>query len=84
MGQEPPAPPPNFQLIPVKTEQEPSPLPTPAPGPSQKPTLDILDKQVLRTVDDHAIQVRNRGPFEKHMINRACTRVMWKVLSMAS
>ena len=57
MGQEPPTAPASFKLIPVKTEKESAPPPAPAPGPHQKPTLDALDRQVLHTVDDHAIQV---------------------------
>ena len=58
MGQEPPAPPPTFKLIPVRTEKEPGPPPAPTTGSTaQKPSLEIMDKQVLVTVDDHAIQV---------------------------
>lgn len=57
VGQEPPAPPPTFKLIPVKTEQEPGPPPAPAPSSNEKPTLETMDRQVLHTVDDHAIQV---------------------------
>ena len=57
VGQEPPAPPPNFRLVPVKQEKEPE--PQPAPASSEKPTLETMDKKVLHTVDDHAIQVRS-------------------------
>ena len=55
VGQEPPAPPPNFRLVPVKQQKEPE--PQPAPASSEKPTLEAMDKNVLHTVDDHAIQV---------------------------
>jgi hypothetical protein len=55
VGQEPPAPPREFQLQPVTAEK--TSAPAPAPATKQKPTLDTIDKQVLHTVDDHAIQV---------------------------
>lgn len=55
VGQEPPAPPREFQLQPVTAEK--TSAPAPAPATKQKPTLDAIDKQVLHTVDDHAIQV---------------------------
>ncbi|XP_062611451.1 uncharacterized protein LOC134273277 isoform X2 [Saccostrea cucullata] len=59
VGQQPPTAPSTFKLVPVRTEQEKAPPPvapstTPA---SQKPSLDQIDRQVLHTVDDHAIQV---------------------------
>ncbi|XP_052771924.1 uncharacterized protein LOC128211311 [Mya arenaria] len=58
VGQEPPAPPPTFKLIPVKTEKDAGPPPTPQAATShQKPSLENIDRQVLHTVDDHAIQV---------------------------
>jgi len=58
MGQEPPAPPPTFKLQPVKTEKDAGPPPAPQTATShQKPSLENIDRQVLHTVDDHAIQV---------------------------
>lgn len=58
VGQEPPAPPPTFKLIPVKTEKDACPPPQPQTATSHvKPSLETIDRQVLHTVDDHAIQV---------------------------
>ncbi|KAK3603019.1 hypothetical protein CHS0354_037766 [Potamilus streckersoni] len=57
LGQEPPAAPPTFKLIPVKSEQETAPPPKPAAGHQGIPSLEAIDRQVLHTVDDHAIQV---------------------------
>lgn len=58
IGQEPPAAPPTFKLIPVKQEKDTAPPPTPQTAVTHvKPSLEALDRQVLHTVDDHAIQV---------------------------
>lgn len=59
VGQQPPTAPSTFKLVPVRTEQEKAPPPVaPSTAPStQKPSLDQIDRQVLHTVDDHAIQV---------------------------
>lgn len=59
VGQQPPTAPSTFKLVPVRTEQEKPPPPVAPPaGPSNlKPSLDQIDRQVLHTVDDHAIQV---------------------------
>lgn len=55
VGQEPPAPPSEFKLQPVTAEK--TAAPAPGPATKQKPTLDAIDRNVLHTVDDHAIQV---------------------------
>ena len=71
MGQEPPAPPPTFKLIPVKTEKDTAPPPTPQTATTrQKPTLETIDRQVLHTVDDHAIQVRYLLPSQRNSFFR--------------
>ncbi|XP_033757635.1 uncharacterized protein LOC117340002 [Pecten maximus] len=57
VGQEPPSAPQEFKLIPVKMETEEGPPPAPAAPAQQKPSLENIDRQVLHTVDDHAIQV---------------------------
>ncbi|PVD31076.1 hypothetical protein C0Q70_10353 [Pomacea canaliculata] len=58
LGQAPPAPPQDFRLIPVKQDKGDAPPPGPAAGgPQQKPSLEAIDRQVLQSVDDHAIQV---------------------------
>ena len=58
VGQEPPAPPASFKLLPVKTEKDAGPPPQPQTATTrQKPSLETIDRQVLHTVDDHAIQV---------------------------
>lgn len=58
LGQAPPAPPQDFRLIPVKQDKGDAPPPGPgAGGPQQKPSLEAIDRQVLQSVDDHAIQV---------------------------
>lgn len=57
MGQSPPQAPNSFTLIPVRVENEQTPEPAPAPRSQPKPTLDAMDKDVLQSVDDHAIQV---------------------------
>lgn len=44
----------DFQLQPVQTESGPAPAPASA---QQKPTLEAIDRHVLQSVDDHAIQV---------------------------
>lgn len=66
VGQEPPAPPQEFQLQPVTAEQTSAPAPAPAPATKPKPTLDAIDRQVLHNVDDHAIQV---WPWYKLLLN---------------
>ncbi|KAK3096055.1 hypothetical protein FSP39_022576 [Pinctada imbricata] len=57
MGDEPPVAPQTFKLIPVKKEDTKAPPPEPAPASHQKPTLESMERKVLHTVDDHAIQV---------------------------
>jgi hypothetical protein len=58
MGEAPPSVPKDFQLKAVQKEKGDAPPPVPPkPGPQQKPTLEAMDKQVLQSVDDHAIQV---------------------------
>lgn len=57
-GQAPPVPPKDFKLIPIRQDKGEAPPPVPASGPAQKPTLEAIDRQVLQSVDDHAIQVR--------------------------
>ncbi|XP_050399570.1 hillarin isoform X2 [Patella vulgata] len=57
VGQQPPAVPSNFQLVPVRNEKSSTPPPVPASSSQVKPNLDAIDKQVLKSVDDHAIQV---------------------------
>ena len=59
MGQEAPTAPQTFKLLPVKTEQEPMPPPEPAHV-QQQPTLESIERTVLHTVDDHAIQVSSQ------------------------
>ncbi|XP_046335302.2 uncharacterized protein LOC124117442 [Haliotis rufescens] len=55
MGQQPPQTDKQFKLIPIRQDsQTPDPLPAPI---QQKPTLEVIDRQVLETLDDHAIQV---------------------------
>uniref|UniRef100_A0A0B7AF40 Transglutaminase-like domain-containing protein n=1 Tax=Arion vulgaris TaxID=1028688 RepID=A0A0B7AF40_9EUPU len=55
VGQEGQAAPSSFQLQP-QSAREPAPTPAPA-GSQQKPTLEAIDRHVLESVDDHAIQV---------------------------
>lgn len=55
MGQGGHTAPSNFQLQP-KSAREAAPIPAPA-GSQQKPTLEAIDRHVLQSVDDHAIQV---------------------------
>ncbi|BFY97405.1 hypothetical protein BsWGS_00445 [Bradybaena similaris] len=55
VGQEGHTAPSNFQLQP-KSAREAAPIPAPA-GSQQKPTLEAIDRHVLQSVDDHAIQV---------------------------
>lgn len=57
MGQAPPAAPRDFQLSTVTKDKGEAPPPGPASTPQQKPTLEAIDRQVLQSVDDHAIQV---------------------------
>lgn len=67
VGQQPPTAPATFKLVPVRTEQEmaPPPIAPSTAATSQKPSLDQIDRQVLHTVDDHAIQVCGPiGPME--------------------
>ncbi|KAK3757666.1 hypothetical protein RRG08_000177 [Elysia crispata] len=55
VGQEGEAAPSSFRLEPKSGQEE---APTPAPASSeQKPSLDAIDRNVLQSVDDHAIQV---------------------------
>lgn len=59
VGQQPPTPPSTFELVPVRTEQE-KPLPIVTPPSSSgnlKLSLDQVDRQILHSVVDHAIQV---------------------------
>lgn len=56
VGQQPPQPPASFKLIPVRTETEETPAPVPPPV-AQKPSKDAIDKHVMQSMDDHAIQV---------------------------
>lgn len=51
-----PTPPESFKLVSVTDEKE-SPPPIPAPVQAPKPSLDVMNQQVLKSVDDHAIQV---------------------------
>ncbi|XP_055889743.1 uncharacterized protein LOC106068552 [Biomphalaria glabrata] len=55
VGQEGQAAPSSFQLQ-QKSAKEDAPVPAPA-GNNQKPTLEAIDRNVLQSVDDHAIQV---------------------------
>jgi hypothetical protein len=55
VGQEGQAAPSSFQLH-LKSEKEAAPGPVPA-SQQQKPTLEAIDRHVLQSVDDHAIQV---------------------------
>jgi len=54
MGQEGRAAPANFQLQPAEADSRPNPAPA---GQQTKPTLEAIDRHVLESVDDHAIQV---------------------------
>ncbi|CAG5135476.1 unnamed protein product [Candidula unifasciata] len=56
VGQGGQAAPSSFQLHP-KSEKEAAPGPAPAVGSQQKPSLEAIDRNVLQSVDDHAIQV---------------------------
>ena len=56
MGQAPPSVPQDFQLSTVNSEKGDAPPPVPSSGPQQKPTLEAIDRHVLQSVDDHAIQ----------------------------
>lgn len=60
VGQQPPTAPSTFELIPVRTEPE-NPLPIVAPPSSPgniKLNLDQVDRQILHSIEDHAIQVQ--------------------------
>uniref|UniRef100_A0A8W8JJ74 Transglutaminase-like domain-containing protein n=1 Tax=Magallana gigas TaxID=29159 RepID=A0A8W8JJ74_MAGGI len=61
VGQQPPAAPSTFELVPVRTEQEKSltkheVAPPPSPG-NLKLSLDQVDCQILHSIEEHAIQV---------------------------
>lgn len=62
VGQQPPAAPSTFKLVPVRTEQEKSltkheVAPPPSPG-NLKLSLDQVDCQILHSIEEHAIQVQ--------------------------
>nr|KAG5714243.1 hypothetical protein BaRGS_018460 [Batillaria attramentaria] len=57
VGQAPPVAPKDFKLKTVVQDKGEAPAPGPAAAPQQKPTLEAIDRQVLQSVDDHAIQV---------------------------
>lgn len=62
VGQQPPTAPSTFELVPVRTEQEKS-LPTHVEVPPSSPgnlklSLDHVDRQILHSIEDHAIQVQ--------------------------
>ena len=58
VGQAPPSVPKEFRLssVMMKGDSE-TPDPSPSTGPSAKPTLNAVDRKVLQSVDNHAIQV---------------------------
>lgn len=59
VGQQPPTAPSTFVLVPVRTEKEKS-LPIVAPPSipgNLKLSLDQVDRQILHSIEDHAIQV---------------------------
>lgn len=61
VGQQPPAAPSTFELVPVRTEQEKSLLTHVVVPPSSsgnlKLSLNQVDRQILHSIEDHAIQV---------------------------
>ena len=57
VGQAPPAAPQDFRLVTVTQDKGEAPPPGPPAVPQQKPSLEAIDRQVLQSVDDHAIQV---------------------------
>lgn len=61
VGQQPPAAPSTFELVLVRTEQEKSLLTHVVVPPSSsgnlKLSLDQVDRQILHSIEDHAIQV---------------------------
>ena len=65
MGQEGRAAPANFQLQPAEADSRPNPAPA---GQQTKPTLEAIDRHVLESVDDHAIQVRGEFRLNENSI----------------
>ena len=70
MGQAPPAAPQDFRLVTVTQDKGEAPPPGPAPVPQQKPTLEAIDRQVLQSVDDHAIQVSGTSSWYFNLLLR--------------
>lgn len=70
VGEQPPTAPSTFKLVPVSAEQEQPPPPLANPtGPSHlMSSLEQIDRQVLQSVDDHAIQVHKGLSYECSLV----------------